>query len=408
MFKFLKDEKGSVLIIVLIVMVVMVIFGTTLATVSMAESKNSIRHEKLSEAHYVSISAAEAVADYFISNQKDDAIKDIIEDIEHGSEISFPNENFPNEIFGNGIYEVSVKGQPGSLSIESTGTVKEIYQKTNTLVISNIFPDPSWGEHAIASKTLIEASGGSFAINGSIMSVGPQVLKDSQLNNISGETEFNSDQEFPEVPPNFDDFKANLEEVNGVTVPDVDHENDIPGGVNGPYTFIDGYIYNIGINAKGNSIELGGGDQLTFSTGNDGDITVLNLEGGISQSGTSKINFNGEGTVIFYVNGNIDFSGGTWNQVIFSGDVLFYVTKSSDYDSPRTIVFSGNTSYSAHIIAPDAQMTYNGGGSNMFRGKVIVEYFKGHGSFSMVQEPESSTDFNPLLVWPWIKNMWYN
>jgi hypothetical protein len=389
MFRYVNNEKGSALILTLIIMVVLVIIGATLATVSMAEVRQGIRHEKLSQAHYVSITAAEAVADYLISNQTSSEVKNMIAFLEAGGTVTFPNVDFPNDSFGNGTYQVAVTGQPGSLTIQSTGVVQNDFEKSNTLVISNVYPDPFWGEYAVAAKTFIEAAGGSFGITGSIMSGGSQKLTDSQLNNVSGDTIFNSTSGFPMVKPTFDEFIAEYGYAPSNTVV-------VSNGITGNYTFNHGNIYEIGTASHGYAINIGGGDVLTFNTGSDGDITMLNLEGSLRQGGNSGMTFVGHGTVIFYVDGDIDLSGGSWNQVGFSGNVLFYVPKGET--GSRSVLFSGNTSYQAHIIAPDAQMIYNGGGSNTFTGMAVVEYFKGHGSFSILQEPESSDDLNALLV----------
>ncbi len=401
MFKYINNKKGNALIIVIIIMVVLIIVGGTLATVSLAEVKQGVRHEKLSQAHYVSVTAAEAVGNYFMSNQNDSIVKTLINSIESGGSESFPNTNFPNNVFGEGTYEVTVTGQPGSLSIESTGIINNEFQKSNTLVISNIYPDPFWGQYAVAAKTLIEASGGSFNILGSIMSGGPQALTDTQLTKITGTKEFNSTAGFPTVKYPFSVFTSEF----GQTPTNV---HEIPDGVTGDTIFNAGNLYNIGATSKGYAIDIGGGNELTFNTGSEGSITMLNLEGDLRQSGNSTMTFNGSGIVIFYVDGNIDISGGSWIQVGYAGDVLFYVGQDPADTTTRTVLFSGNTSYKAHIIAPDAHMTYNGGGSNSFTGMAVVEYFKGHGSFNIVQQPEVDEDLNALLIWPWTKYMWFN
>lgn len=403
MLKHINNQKGSALLLVLIIMLVLVIVGATLATVSLAEVKQGVRHEKLSQAHYVSITGAEAVSKYIMSNQNNSIVETMINSIESGGTVSFPNIDFPNNAFGDGTYDVTVTGQPGSLSINSTGTIANQFQKSNTLIISNIYPDPFWGEYAIAAKTLIEASGGSFGITGSIMSGGPQALTDSQLYNISKDAVFNSTAGFPTVKYPFETFKL------GIALPvELEPDETISDGVTGSFTFNKNRIYHIGSTSQGYAINIGGSDVLTFNTGVSDDITILNLQGDLRQSGTSGMTFIGDGIVIFYVDGNIDLSGGSWNQTGFSGDVLFYIGKDSDDSTTRTVLFSGNTSYKAHIIAPDAQMTYNGGGTNVFAGMAVVEYFKGHGSFGIIQEPEVSEDLNALLIWPWTKYMWIN
>jgi hypothetical protein len=406
MFKYINNQKGSALLLVIMIMVVLVIVGATLATVSLAEVKQGVRHEKLSQAHYVSITGAEAVSNYFMSNQKSDAVKSMISSIESGNTVSFPNVDFPNNVFGDGIFEVTVTGQPGSLSIHSTGTIDNQFNKNNTLVISNIYPDPSWGLYAVAAKTRIEASGASFSILGSIMTGGPQALTSSQLTKITGTKEFNSTAGFPEVKYPFSEFIADYGHTPSNTV-------NIPNGVTGDYIFNSGNLYNIGATSKGNAIDIGGATKLIFNTGNPGDITMLNLQGDLRQSGNSIMDFRnssieGGGMVIFYVDGDIVISGGSWIQAAYAGDVLFYMGQHPDDTTIRTVLFSGNTSYKAHIIAPDAHMTYNGGGSNTFTGMAVVEYFKGHGSFNIVQQPDIDEDLNAFLIWPWTKYMWYN
>lgn len=391
-------ESGSALIITIVIMAILVILGATFANVGLFEFKQGVRDERLSQAHYISISAAEAVADYLIVNQLDTiTVGPLISSIESGMTKSFPNIDFPNSTFANGTYLVNVSGQPGSIQIESTGTIENKFSKTNTLVISNLYPDPFLGKYALASKTVIDAAGGSFEIDGNIMSNGPQVLTASQLTNITGTTDFEADVPFPIVRYPFADFVSDFTDIPSSIV-------NISGGINSDRTFSNETIYNIGPNASGNAIDINS-SQIVFNTGTANDITFVNLQGNFRQGGSSSITFNGSGVVVIYIDGSINLFGGTWNQIGFSGNLVMYVPKDLPADPSREISISGNTDYNAHIIAPNVDMTYNGGGSNWFTGSATVNHFMGQGNFK-VEQDTLPDDLEELLIWPWTKLFW--
>lgn len=393
-----KSNNGSALMITIVIMAVLIILSAAFANVGLFEFKQGVRDERLAQAHYISISAAEAVADYLVVNQFDTVtVGPLIENIEGGVDKTFPNVDFPNSNFANGTYNILVSGQPGTIVIESTGAVDNKYNKENTLVISNMYPDPFLGLYALASKTIIEAAGMSFDIDGNIMSNGPQQLTASQLTNVSGSTDFDADVPFPIVEYPFSEFEDGINNVPATVI-------QINNGITSDFTFENNRLYNVGANASGKAIDINS-SQITFNTGSSSDVTIVNLQGSFEQGGSSNITFNGSGLVMIYVDGSVNFFGGTWNQIGFAGNLVIYVPKDPPTDPSRNISISGNTDYSAHIIAPNVDMTYNGGGSNWFTGSATVNYFSGQGNFKVDQDTLPSSAEEPL-TWPWTKVFW--
>src|SRR5690554_6654418 len=104
---FVRNQKGSILVIVLVVLCTLTIGGATLGGMAINDQKQTVRQQKNNEAFYLARSGAEAVATMLLENQEN--IEDYI------------GQTTSSEL-GNGRFEVKVTSDGGGVVlIESTG-----------------------------------------------------------------------------------------------------------------------------------------------------------------------------------------------------------------------------------------------------------------------------------------------
>ena len=155
--------------------------------------------------------------------------------------------------------------------------------------------------------------------------------------------------------------------------------------VNGMYT------YNIGA-AGGKSINLSGSSYVTVGAGT-GDTVVLYLQGGIQTSGGTKISLTPNSKMILYVNGDVNLSGGSATNpppIVNSGgpeNAQVYV-----YGS-RTVQLSGGSQMNAFIFGPNSQVNTMSGGANV-SGSIWVNSWQGSGSAFVNQATVNQSALN--------------
>lgn len=105
----------------------------------------------------------------------------------------------------------------------------------------------------------------------------------------------------------------------------------------------------------------------------------LYVQGSISQSGGSAITIGNSGTLQVWVSGSVSFTGNA--AVNTTGDATRM--RINGLPSCTSISFSGNSEFTGTLYAPQAHMTYNGGGSDRadFMGAAIVGSAQLNGHF---------------------------
>lgn len=123
---FARNQRGSVLIVVMVAMAALLILGGTLSTVALSDQRQAIRQQKNNEAYYLARSGAEAV----------EAV--LTKDISNIN--SYLGQTTECEL-GNGRFEARViDGGDGTIVIESTGYAGNQSEK---LTLTLTFPGDS-------------------------------------------------------------------------------------------------------------------------------------------------------------------------------------------------------------------------------------------------------------------------
>jgi hypothetical protein len=134
------------------------------------------------------------------------------------------------------------------------------------------------------------------------------------------------------------------------------------------------YVTDSG-NYQISSLSMSGGNQMLVR----GD-TVLYVNGDFSMSGNSQITILPGASLTVYVGGSVSLSGnGIWN---LNQDAM----KMSIYGLPTcaTMSLSGNAAFTGTIYAPNADITFNGGGNTIYDcvGAVVARSADFHGHFN--------------------------
>lgn len=124
---FLKNQRGSVLVLVLVVMLSLTVLGTALLSSSIIDKKQAVRQDKNNEAFYFARSGAEAVAHYL--QQNPDKISDVL--IQGEDEVTI----------GNGKFVISVTEEDGKIKVESRGHSGDFSEKVSLSLIPGAFPE---------------------------------------------------------------------------------------------------------------------------------------------------------------------------------------------------------------------------------------------------------------------------
>ena len=121
----------------------------------------------------------------------------------------------------------------------------------------------------------------------------------------------------------------------------------------------------------------------------------LHVDGNVSESGGKAITIANTGTLKMYVKGSISFSGNAAANT--TGDAL----RMQIYGLPTStdVSFAGNSEFTGLLYAPQAQMRFNGGGSDRadFMGAAIVGsaqlngHFEFHYDENLGRNPDGAT-----------------
>ena len=129
------------------------------------------------------------------------------------------------------------------------------------------------------------------------------------------------------------------------------------------------------------SVKLSGGNILNLGTGNE--TIVLYLDGGIDLSGGSSLQLTSGSKLIIYARGKLNLSGGSTTAAITnngsSSNVQIY-----NYTSDQ-ITLSGGSVIKMFLFAPQSTVTFSGGSS--LAGTMLVNAWVGSGSSNITEVP---------------------
>lgn len=323
--RWIKDEKGSALAMVLIIMLVLGILGTAFMNLSVAENRFVQRSEDKLQAYYIARSGAQAVAEYMVKDNNDDA-DDMI-----------GHSTGSNTQIGGGEFTVSVEQDPNHtniVNVVSTGVYKGITQTSKIQVYKTSTGVGGLFNHAIVAQSGITTNNGQgTVITGSIVVV---------------------------------DEDGDLEMGNATTVPSNNYGHD--STIILPQIVLPSvYNHDFGNTIKKNSgmisLPMAGHTPLRTDRGvSEYYYHANNIE--LQNGGLKGFDYTGAegiGTIIhLYVEGDIDMNTNSY----FTSDehTYFYVYVKGEH----TVNLIGNgMANNVYIYAPDSDITWSSAQPNM-------------------------------------------
>ena len=122
MHKIIKNNRGSTLVMVLIILVVLTILGTSLLTLALANTNNTIHQENSMKAYFIARSGAMTLAEHIVDNPSIDVEGMISAGPTSAREIA------------DGTFQVEVGEEDGELIISSTGVVNDVSQNVEVVL----------------------------------------------------------------------------------------------------------------------------------------------------------------------------------------------------------------------------------------------------------------------------------
>jgi hypothetical protein len=287
MGKYLKNDKGSVLVMVLIIMLVATVLGTTLLQVSVAETKFSEKNEDKSQAYYIARAGAESVAKYMISDGEGIA-EDII-----GKTSSFE--------FKEGSGTVQVIDSGDHIEILSEGNFNGVKQEARLIMRESEESSGSWPAGSIIVKDKITTDGNG---NGIVIE-GPIVVGNNNDGSVSlGSGEITIEGETVSIEDGVVHDPDLI--IDSINIPDsYDNEEFATSGITSDEELIIGEsghtTFNVNYIEGNNTITVSGeGSAHVYITGSKY-INSEKEDYAIYTSGSSEINILGNAKLYVYV-----------------------------------------------------------------------------------------------------------
>ena len=275
---FIKNEKGSAMVVAILVVLVLTILGFALWNYSMAETLQTEREEKRIQAYYIARSGAESVANHLV-NQPMGSLKEEIDD-------AYPDSVTSSSVnLGNGTFVVTAtKENDTTVLVEAVGTVEDIIQNVS-ITLQGFSGTWSLFEHALLAKEEIYLGPQSQVTGGSIATVLAE--NDNPIDNNSHHITddmllYGADDIFPPIE-----------------IPDVEY-TDYSGTYSGRNPS------EISEHTSFDAVGISGNRDVIFNT-NGGDLYVVS-DGQFDVSGSASINAIGGGRLFIYTS-SFDLSG---------------------------------------------------------------------------------------------------
>jgi len=305
MFKYINNNKGSTLVMLLIAMVVLVVLGTSLLNVSLAEANQAVRQENNTKAHYVARSGAEIVANAILEDQL------ILSDYTYTGTINGNNYKvFVENVHDNKVFKLHALGTSNNRTEDVFLTIA----KGDTFFEHAIFGDEVLGLGGSHNTTV---KGGNVATNA--------VTHTGNITFIPSDNEVKHEEGF-DLDPIATDFYEDNENVT--------------------------YISEIDNNTE--DIILS--DLPSYEDNENGDPKVLIYTDNFTLTGNSSLKVIGPGELhllvkeSFTMSGNPYFGSDTPNTKIYL-----------DYNGTSDLTFNGHLNIDGYVYAPNSTININGG-----------------------------------------------
>jgi type II secretory pathway pseudopilin PulG len=360
--KYLKNEKGAALILVIIVMVVVSILGAALLTTSLADAKHAIRQENVIQANYLARAAVDDIADYIIANEHAPGMVGSGKSFSYGSYV---------------IDQITVNAAQSEFYVQATGTARGM---SSTVALTVTRDLPSWVlDQAIFTYGDLNIE--QMKVEGDIGSNGTVTFSTSGANAYDDVT--------------YDATPGMEKDYESITI-----STDHAGGtidINASTTPV------ISASGKYRNITVDNHDTLRFNTG-----AGLTLQVGVSvldvaNHGTVLVE--GTGTLELYVYGGLDSKGAFYRVYdgtndpelefhIYDGVTAKFQTPLSlvENDDPNkvrfflgkdaTLFLIANGTYNCFIIGPEANVVMQSSQTHV-NGAIFGNILDGNGNKPM-------------------------
>jgi hypothetical protein len=305
-----KNRRGSTLILVLIVTVVLTILGTSILSVALANTKNTIRQENSMKAYFVARSGAMTLAEYIVNNPTADVIGMISAGLISPVEIA------------DGTVSVGVNIVSDELIISSTGIVNGVSQNVDVVLEKSagpVFDFPIFTKNDIS-------------ISNHVTVLGDVATNATDISQVSTK---------PHAKPQAKDVILDAD----VVIPSI----VVPGSFD--QVINDRITNNYGIDISGN--------------------TSVHLEGGVGLSNKKTFSITGSGTLHLYVSGG--WTSANHSEFVSDPDVMviIYIIDSSNVYI-RSHEFKG-VIYAPNSIVTFENSSGSAQGGRNFYGSIIAK-----------------------------------
>ncbi|WP_156782289.1 DUF7305 domain-containing protein [Geosporobacter ferrireducens] len=347
MYRYLKNQKGGALVMVLVVMVVLSILGVSLLGSSVAETKFAVHQNNKIKAYFLAKSGAEATAAWMRNPAN------------NGSSLINKTAN-NNTIVGiDGAFDIITTQDavdPDLVHIKSIGRVNNAQSEVILTLKKTVTSSPGVFTNALSATNMIALAGESKIFNGDIQS--------GTINNSGGLT---LAQRLNGYSASYDSFTAS---PFGFPVDPSGYGNILMKSSGG------GSVQPARLNDDGSSNLLvykkftveGRNTIAKINTGGTGNIVELVVEELDLQNGIFKID--GSGKLYIYVKSKAFFGNSATNFINeTTPDSPSKLVLFLGNNMTSTTILDSNTGFSGFIYAPEADITIMG--SRGFYGAII-------------------------------------
>ena len=351
---FVRNNKGSVLVIVLVVILSLTILGVTLGSLAVNDQRQAARQQRNNQALYLARSGAEATAALLLSDQ--------------GNICSYIGQEDSSELEDGSFSVKVIEGPNNSILIQSTGYVGDYSQSITLSLVAGGYSPAAFPifDLALFTDGQINLSAGA-SISGSIgtNTTQPGGIKFSGGARIRGNCYIGPGGDIPTVFPNYSNWVegmvANLQAPRTYPMPDFPDYPSLPQRSN-IKTNWDNPSPTISADGQYDTITIDQNYKLVIDVGPAGTVRKVRVRKFNGAQG--KVELVGEGRLLLYVEEEF-FMKGYFNGLGYSdhGDpnqALIY------YKGSGNLAFTSETQVYASLFAKfnsnNAKLTLGGGG----------------------------------------------
>lgn len=386
--KYLSEQKGVAMPLVLVILVVLSLLGTAIWQYSMSELNQSVREEKKAQAHYLARAGAESIAR---SIMNEPSILDAIPEI--GNSTTAPDIDFFNTTSVNPIGQIDVTIERISnyqVEVTGLGIVDGVQQSVSLLLETN----PSYDFGPIYSTNTLKFNN-STNVYGSIVSGGDVYWGNNKIETteyskvIDGTITTGVNMSF-----NSPVFPTKSESYSGPTY-NIDSNTTINSSQSPllAYRKIDINKNNVILTVDATSgpifietqdFDMHNGASLVLITKSNNEIVLVG-----ENFFFSNVILKGDGIVKLYIRNSLTLQ--TPNSSVgpepgSTARLIVYIEEN------KTMAITANAEFTGLVYAPDAYVIMQASQST-FNGSMIVNELSGHGNNGIMG------DINYLDLW---------